>query len=97
MKHKKYLSTLIALFFLISILFSIAFEAAEADHDCTGEGCSICMALEICDNILKTGCTAAAGAAVIAFAAAFEEAVSKYYSKRAAENTLISLKVRLDN
>ena len=39
---------------LLVLLFSAAFIAAEADHDCAGENCPICAQIAVCQNILKT-------------------------------------------
>ena len=97
MRHIKYISVLLALIFGISVFASVAFEAAEYDHDCIGEGCIICMALEMCDNILRLGSSAAAAAAVLSAAVLMVQSLSVAYKGFKSLNTLISLKVRLDN
>lgn len=97
MKHIKYLSALLALIFGISVFSAIAFEAAEFDHDCTGEGCIVCMALEMCDNILRLGSSAALAAAAVVSVLIFVSAAGFEYKKEQHPSTLISLKVRLDS
>lgn len=37
---------------LVVVLFSAFYIAAEADHDCCGEGCRICVCLHHCRSIL---------------------------------------------
>ncbi len=59
LKHfeKKQLNKLFAGILIVSMLavfvFSSLFIAAEADHDCCGEGCHICYAIQQCESILR--------------------------------------------
>lgn len=38
---------------LAVMLFSSFFVAIEADHDCQGEGCSVCLQMEQCEALLR--------------------------------------------
>ncbi len=38
---------------LAVMLFSLFFVAIEADHDCQGEGCSVCLQIEQCESLLR--------------------------------------------
>ena len=38
---------------LAVMLFSACFVAIEADHDCQGEGCSVCLQMEQCEALLR--------------------------------------------
>ena len=38
---------------LACVLCSVFLEAAEADHDCSGEDCPICSVLELCERTGK--------------------------------------------
>jgi len=57
MDHRALNSRLIALFILIVIVtaFSMAtyYIVDYTDHDCTGDGCPICMQLNECNQILR--------------------------------------------
>ena len=97
MRKLKHLSALLALIFALSVFGAIAFEAAEYDHDCAGEGCAVCMALEMCDNLLRLGSSAAAAAAVMISAALLSALSVSIYKVNILKCTLISLKVRLDD
>ncbi|MCR5648213.1 MAG: hypothetical protein K6F67_01595 [Oscillospiraceae bacterium] len=85
------------LMMLVLVLFSAFYIAAEADHDCSGEDCLVCACIRQCENALRVvGDGTAAGSAAVApvfvilLAAAFVIAA-------ASPDTLISVKVRLNN
>ena len=88
---------IMGLMMLVIVLFSAFYIAAEANHDCCGEGCPICACIHQCENTLRGfGDGTAVQSAVVApvililFAAAFAvTAVCQY--------TLVSRKVRLNN
>lgn len=44
---------IIAFMMLACVLCSVFLEAAEADHDCSGEDCPICSVLELCERTGK--------------------------------------------
>jgi hypothetical protein len=39
---------------VFSAFFTETLAAASLDHDCTGEGCPICLEIQIATNFLKT-------------------------------------------
>ncbi|MCR5022636.1 hypothetical protein [Ruminococcus sp.] len=84
--------------FSLVIFFSFTFIRVHADHDCTGEDCSICMELAQCHKTLHTFGTSFAGALQLTLkfciVAALCEIMIKMHS---AHTTLISLKVELLN
>lgn len=49
---KKPAVRLIGVLLLAVLLFSVLFVVAEADHDCTHEGCPICACIRICEALL---------------------------------------------
>ena len=42
-----------------ALLFCVLFTAAEADHDCVGDGCRVCALLSLCRNVLRAAVSAA--------------------------------------
>ena len=86
-----------ALMLIISLVSSVTFSAVEANHDCIGESCPICIQIKGCENTLKnlvftvSGCKAAL--AVVFFVCLI---VKKAYTVFCAD-TLISLKVKLSD
>lgn len=55
---------------VVALVFSVFFVAAEADHHCSGEHCSVCQQIQICQRLLEqlsTACTPSAGAAAFCF------------------------------
>lgn len=97
-RKQRVIALVFALLFGVIILGSSLFVALESDHDCIGEGCEICLAVEQCEKVL-TAASLAVGAffaAVIvpALAAAAVIAADKSSHKAA---TPVSLKVKLLN
>ena len=44
---------LLAVLVAVVLLFSVAYMAGHAGHDCTGEDCEICSFLALCVNTLR--------------------------------------------
>lgn len=96
-KRTKIAAVLLVVTALFFMLGSALFIAAEADHDCVGEGCTICHQISICRNTLKNLTIAASAAA---FAAAFPYMPCRGSSARTdcvQSDTPVSLKVKLTN
>lgn len=98
MADKKRLTALIfAALVFFALTASLFVIALETDHDCTGDNCPVCAAINVFRNTLKAlgGALAAAGAAVFclcsgvcAFLLSFAKANGK---------TPVALKVKLLN
>ena len=67
-KQKRMLAMAMAAAILFIVLASAFFIAAEANHDCVGDGCEICCQINVCRTVLK-GLALAIIAAVLAAAA----------------------------
>lgn len=68
-KKFRFMTGLLAVVLAFVMLSSVAYIAAESDHDCTGVDCPICHQINICENLLKSiglaGSAAAAAAAIL--------------------------------
>ena len=53
LQSKRFVAGIMALMMLVIVLFSVTFIAAEAEHDCCGDDCSICSCIRLCENTLK--------------------------------------------
>ncbi len=77
-------------------IFSVAYIAHEADHDCEGEGCPVCVQLQQCvANFQLTGSGLEADATTVSLpilAAASAVPAEVVLPSR----TLVALKVRMD-
>lgn len=51
-KKKRIAASIIALMLLVFFLFFSFFIAVEADHDCEGEDCPICVCIQQCEEAL---------------------------------------------
>ncbi len=52
-KRKHHLALLICLYFILVSLFSLAYITVEADHDCTGEHCPVCVYIHTAEQTLR--------------------------------------------
>ena len=96
-KFKRFLIIAVTALIALAMLSSVAFIAAEADHECSGEDCAVCCAISACVNILKSFSAALAVAAAGAFAfSALTDAVIHYESARFVR-TPVALKTKLLN
>jgi len=96
-KRNRCLALVMAAAILFVMLTSAFFIAAEAGHDCIGDGCEICCQVNICRAVLK-------GLALIAIAAVFAAAacaalcaVFAAWQEQVRNFTLVSLKVKLSD
>lgn len=96
-KQKRMLAMAMAVAILFIVLASAFFIAAEANHDCVGDGCEICCQINVCRTVLK-GLALAVIAAVLA-AAASRPLPFLFVGCRlsAPRCTLVSLKVKLSD
>ena len=85
-KRNRIAALLLAVTILVIMLYSAFFVAAEADHDCVGEGCPICYQVDACQNTLKS----------LAFTYILCRCIS-LCTDYAQRDTLVSLKVKLSN
>ena len=96
-KKFRFMTGLLAVVLVFVMLSSVAYIAAESDHDCTGVDCAICHQISVCENLLKSLGLAGAAAAI---SAAFTYTVCRAILPCAEMNgtlTLVALKVKLSN
>lgn len=95
-KSKAFTSVLCALLGFIMILF-VLFIVVEAEHDCRGEGCNICMEIQNCLSIIRT-ISVKLGLSVVIFV--IGRYMISYLPTEESKNrlaTLVALKVKLTN
>lgn len=82
---------------LVALLFSGFYIAFEADHDCTGEDCPICICIHQCETILnQLGYAAALLFSVVV--PIFSIALFIMFSAHVfMQDTLVSRKVRMND
>ena len=96
-KKPCFMTGLLVVVLAFVMLSSVAYIAAESDHDCTGGDCAICHQISVCENLLKSLGLAGAAAAI---SAAFTYTVCRAILPCAEMNgtlTLVALKVKLSN
>ena len=97
MKRTKHAALIIALMLFVVMLFSALFIAHETHHCCTGENCSVCAILAVCENMLKNISAAAAAAAVLTAAVFVIIKTLETASVFCPAATPVSLKVKLSD
>lgn len=94
--NKKLLIVLSIALMATCFLFSY-YESFERHHDCVhGEECSICQVLQICRSV-KEGTQVSGNAKVLFVLIACSYYINKNDIEYRTENTLIDMKVRLDD
>ena len=96
-KTKRILAMVMAVALFAVMLSSALFLAEEADHDCIGDGCQICLRLNICRGVLKS-----LPLVLLAAAAPLTVACILWGGFRPGQGstghiTLVALKVKLSN
>lgn len=95
-KTRRWMSGLCGIFLLGSLLLSSIFVIAEADHDCSGEECPVCVQIQCClDGLQQTGEPLSQNVVIACGEPlSFEPVAATDY--RAPATTLQSLYVRMD-
>ena len=96
-KKFRFLTGLLAVVLAFVMLSSVAYIAADSDHECTGVDCAICHQIGVCENLLKSlGLAGAAAAISAAFTYTMCRAVLPC-TEMIGTLTLVALKVKLSN
>ncbi len=82
---------------LAAVLFSAFYIAAEADHDCSGEDCPVCACIRQCEQVFRGVGYGTAARSVAAASFIPVLTVAAFFAAAAAQDTLVSGKVRLNN
>ena len=95
--NRRVFSGLCAAFLLATLLFSSAFVADEADHDCSGHDCPTCLVIQNCiANLQLLGSSPGGTATVSAPAVSSRSDAVVVCAYRAPSTTLKHLDVRFD-
>ena len=95
-KKKRICAFVLTVFIACVMLLSSVFIISHAEHDCIGEGCSICATLYACEESLKM--LALAIIVSILFSTKFCASCATLFQAIAFPFiTLVSLKVKLSN
>ena len=94
-KKFRFMTGLLAVVLAFVMLSSVAYIAAESDHDCTGVDCAICHQIGVCENLLKS--LGLAGAATVAAILYILCRIIPSCTEVARTFTLVSLKVKLSD
>ena len=96
-KSKRILAMLMAVAIFAVMLSSTLFLAEEVDHDCIGDGCQICVQMNVCRGILKSLSLVLHVAVAVLLVACITCGRFWNCEKSAHQVTLVTLKVKLSN
>lgn len=96
-KRNRILALVTAAVVLFVMLTSAFFIAAEAGHDCIGDGCEICCQVNACRAVLRGLALVIIAAALAATACAALRCDFAAWQGQARSCTLVSLKVKLSD
>lgn len=85
---------IVGVMMLVVVLLSASYIAAEADHDCTGDDCPICVCIQQCENILNQVGGVATQVSIVA-PVVFLLLFMLFSVYSISQETLVSKKVRL--
>ena len=94
---KRIAAGILGFLMLFAVLFSVFYVSLEADHECCGEDCQICVTIRQCEDILRqtgSGVTVRAAVALV-----FILLLIKSFSiaSNVPVETLVTDKVRMNN
>lgn len=96
-KTKRILAMVMAVAIFAVMLSSALFLAEEANHDCIGDGCQICLQMNLCRGVLKS-LSLVLHAGLAALAVSYILWGSFWPCQRSDGHvTLVALKVKLSN
>ena len=83
--------------FVLAALNGILFVTEESNHDCIGEGCSVCCTIQHLEELFHSGKTPEKPAAIPAFAFCSSVVIFTLYKCFETKRSLVSLKVKLSD
>ncbi len=94
---KKRRLAVFAVLLAVMMLFSALYIVLEANHDCQGEDCAICLQICACLNLLQNLSLALSLLAAAAIFLISAEEIGKRLSYAYQSDSLITLKVKLSD
>ena len=96
-KTRRITAMVFAAIVLLSMIFSLFIIVSEADHDCTGEDCPVCLCIRLCSDVLNRFRKKTVPVARILLPMLCVLPAAAVFSALMAEQTPVKGKVRLNN
>lgn len=94
---RRVLVSALAVLVLLAVLFPAFFIACEADHDCTGDCCGVCLSIRQCEALLQSVSAALLIMCALLLAVRAALLAASALSVTVWQETPVSRKVRLNN
>ena len=80
-----------------AVLFAVLVPTVEAVHDCSGENCPVCECIAMCEQFVKKLSVVCISGAAMYMALSVSDHITEKVCTRIVPETLVTLKVRLDD
>ena len=80
-----------------AVLFAVLVPTVEAVHDCSGENCPVCECIAMCEQFVKKLSAVCVSCAAAYMVLSVADHIKEKVCSRIAPETLVTLKVRLDD
>lgn len=97
MKKNRLTAAVLALTVAVLLFCSVSFLLAEADHDCRGENCAVCIQICRCENTLQMLAGVLFTVLSVAALSIFALILSSSLEETQRAVSLVSLKVKLSD
>ena len=97
MRNNRILAIIITMFLLLTLIFSFLFIVENVHHTCTGEDCPICMEIEAAINTISGFKALPVILFSMAVICVFTQICTEDNLSNCGKNTLITLKVKLQD
>ena len=96
-EKKRFAAAILAAVIAFALLFSVFYIAAEADHDCPGEECLICLRMDACRNTLRSFVSTSSALRITAVMLCFAAILRKVLPHLRGRATPVTLKVKISD
>ncbi len=96
-KRDRFLYGFICILLIVFTVFASFYIASETLHECSGEECSVCICLKICEALLRAAGGVSFAAVSVFFLGSFTVFYSRILPGFVFGQTLVSRKIRLND
>ena len=94
---RRLLAVITALIVVFALLYSVAYPAFNAEHNCSGDECSVCLIINLCENTVKLLSAVIAVFLLCTVILRFLFVLLRCVLLNTCKSTLVNLKVKLSN
>ncbi len=96
-RSERKLAGIMVIMLLSALLFSFVFIISEADHECKGDECPVCSCIQLCESVLSNLGLGVISPEFTDIPVFFGLLILPAFVFLVRQETLVSMKIRLDN